>query len=120
MSEQGIRTALAEHLEAYADLTSAAARLWGAQFMRRAMGLVIALFLALLLLVVGVFVALLASWPTPWRWWVAGGLMGLLAIGVVCGIVVARGASGRKVVTPWAVLVEELGTDLRGRDRADE
>jgi uncharacterized membrane protein YqjE len=120
VSEHGLRTALAEHLDAYADLLSASSRMWGAQFARRALAFVVAAVLALLLLIVIVFIVLLVSWPTPYRWWVVGGVVALLTGGVVWGLVVARGALRQPVPAPWTLLAEELSTDLRGRGRNDE
>jgi hypothetical protein len=116
---QDLRTALAEHLDAYSDLLSASSRQWGAHFARRAVGAIVAAILAMLLLIVVVFVVLLLSWPTPWRWWVVGGVVALLCGGVAWGVAAAKGALNPPAA-PWQLLVEELATDLRGRRREDE
>jgi membrane protein YdbS with pleckstrin-like domain len=114
MSESNIRAALAEHLGAYAQLATAASRQWTAQLVRRVLALVIAAFLTWLTLLVVVFVAILASWSTPWRWWVIWGLLFLCIGSVVTGLLVARRLLRSRVAAPWTILAEEVATDLRG------
>lgn len=110
----GIRAALAEHVAAYGDVTSAAARQWGEQLLRRAVGFAVAAALGLFALLIIVFVAILASWPTPYRWWVVGGILLLFAIGITWGLASARRALDGRSPAPWTVLAEELAADLRG------
>jgi membrane protein YdbS with pleckstrin-like domain len=114
MGEPSIRAVLAEHLGAYAQLATAASRQWSAQLVRRVLALVVAAFLAWLTLLVVVFVAILASWSTPWRWWVIGGLLFLCVGSVVTGLLVARSLLRNRVAAPWTILAEEVATDLRG------
>ena len=68
MSDGGIRPALAEHLEAYGQLLTAATHSWSRQLLRRIAGLVVAAVCALFALLIAAFIAVLAGWPTPWRW----------------------------------------------------
>jgi len=114
MSEPNIRAALAEHLCAYAQLATAASRQWTAQLVRRVLVLVVAALLAWLTLLVVVFVAILASWSTPWRWWVIGALLFLCVGSVVTGLLVARRMLRTRVAAPWTILAEEVAIDLRG------
>lgn len=110
----GIRAALAEHVSAYGEVTSAAARQWSTQLLRRTVGYVAAAAFALVAMLVIVFVAILAAWPTPWRWWVVGGILLLFGAGIAWGLVTAAQAARGNAPPPWAVLAEELATDLRG------
>jgi hypothetical protein len=112
--EHGFRAALAEHLSAYGDMLSASSRLWGTQLVRRVMGFAVAATFGLFALLILVFVAILASWPTPQRWWVVGGILLLFAVGIVWGLVTAQQALRNRTDPPWTVLAEELATDLRG------
>lgn len=115
MRVHGIRAALAEHVGAYGDLLSASSRQWSTQLVRRVVGFAVAALFGLFALLILVFVAILASWPTPQRWWVVGGILLLFAIGVLWGLVTAQQALRNRVEPPWTVLAEELATDLRGR-----
>jgi uncharacterized membrane protein YqjE len=115
-----IRAALAEHVAAYGEVMSAAVRLWSEQLVRRALGFAVAAAFALFALFIIVLVAIAAAWPTPWRWWVVGGILLLLAIGVVWGLVMAQQALRDKPAPPWGVLAEELAADLRGESSQDE
>jgi hypothetical protein len=112
--EHGFRAALAEHVSGYGDLLSASSRLWSTQLARRVLGFVVAAVFGLFALVVLVFVAILASWPTPQRWWVVGGILLLLAIGIIWGLVTAQQALRNRSEPPWTVIAEELANDLRG------
>lgn len=114
MFARGIRAALAEHVTAYGDVTSAAARQWSAQLQQRALGHAVAAAFGLFALLVIVFVVILASWPTPSRWWVVGGILLLLAIGITWGLVTAQQALRNPTPPPWTVLAQELAADLRG------
>ncbi len=115
MSEPSIRSALAEHLDAYAEVTTSASRQWAAQLARRIVIFVIVASLALLTLVVGIFVAILASWNTPYRWWVAGGILVVCLLGIVAALVSAALALRTRVAPPWAILAEQVAIDLRGQ-----
>ena len=117
MSESGFRASLAEHVSAYGDLLSASSRQWSSQHVRRVLGLVVAAVFGLFALLILVFVAILASWPTPQRWWVVGGILLLFAIGILWGLVTAQQALRNRAEPPWTVLAEELATDLRGGPR---
>jgi uncharacterized membrane protein YqjE len=113
--EHGFRAALAEHVSAYGDLLSASSRLWSEQLVRRALGFAVAAIFGLFALLILVFIAILASWPTPQRWWVVGGILLLFAVGILWGLVTAQQALRKRSAPPWTVLAEELATDLRGR-----
>ena len=115
MDEPSIRSALAEHLGAYAEVTTSTSRQWASQLARRIVIYVIAASLALLTLVVGIFVAILASWNTPYRWWVAGGILVVCFLGIVAALVSAALALRTRVAPPWAILAEQLATDLSGQ-----
>ena len=117
MREHGFRAALAEHVSGYADLLSASSRLWSTQQLRRALGFMVAAVFGLFALLILVFIAILASWPTPQRWWVVGGILLLLAIGIIWGLVTAQQALRNRSEPPWTVLAEELANDLRGGSR---
>lgn len=117
MREHGFRAALAEHLSAYGDMLSASSRLWSTQLVRRVMGFAMVAIFGLFALLILVFVAILASWPTPQRWWVVGGILLLFAIGIIWGLVTAQRALHNRADPPWTVLAEELATDLRGGPR---
>ena len=116
MNVAGIRAALAGHLDAYAEVLTASSRQWTARFLRQIAGYAAAAFFALILLLIIVFVAILAAWPTPWRWWVVGGILLLFAAGITAGLVAAQRALRENVAAPWEVLAEELARDLRGPD----
>jgi hypothetical protein len=120
VSEPGIRAALAEHVSAYGDLLSASSRLWSSQLVRRAVGFAVAAIFGLFALLILVFVAILASWPTPQRWWVVGGILLLFAVGILWGLVSAQQSLRHRTEAPWTVLVGELAADLRGRPREAE
>jgi hypothetical protein len=115
VDELSIRSALAEHLGAYAEVTTSTSRQWASQLARRIVIYVIAASLALLTLVVGIFVAILASWNTPYRWWVAGGILVVCFLGIVAALVSAALALRTRVAPPWAILAEQLATDLSGQ-----
>jgi hypothetical protein len=115
VEEPSIRSALAEHLGAYAEVTTSTSRQWASQLARRIVIYVIAASLALLTLVVGIFVAILASWNTPYRWWVAGGILVVCFLGIVAALVSAALALRTRVAPPWAILAEQLATDLSGQ-----
>jgi hypothetical protein len=115
VDEPSIRSALAEHLGAYAEVTTSTSRQWASQLARRIVIYVIAASLALLTLVVGIFVAILASWNTPYRWWVAGGILVVCFLGIVAALVSAALALRTRVAPPWAILAEQLATDLSGQ-----
>jgi hypothetical protein len=114
VDEPTIRSALAEHLGAYAEVTTSTSRQWASQVARRIVIFAIAASLALLTLVVGIFVAILASWNTPYRWWVAGGILIVCLLGIVAALVSAALALRTRVAPPWAILAEQLATDLSG------
>jgi hypothetical protein len=114
MSEPSLRSALAEHLDAYAEVTSSASQQWSSQIGRRIVTFVIAASLALLTLVVGIFVAILASWDTPYRWWVAGGILVVCLLGIVAALISAALAVRTRVAPPWAILAEQVAIDLSG------
>ena len=95
MSEPNIRSALAEHLGAYAEVTSSAAHQWSTQLARRIATFVAVAILVWLALIVGIFVAILASWNTPYRWWVAGGILVVCILGIVAALF------GVSVPTAW-------------------
>jgi len=108
-----IRSALAEHLEAYAEVVSSSSRQWAAELKRRLVVFIVTAFLTLLALVVGIFVAILASWNTPYRWWVAGGILLLCVAGSLFGVFAARVALRTRNSPPWLVLADEISTELR-------
>ena len=114
MSEPNIRSALAEHLSAYAEVTNSASRQWSSQLRRRILTFAIALSLALLTLVVGIFVAILASWDTPYRWWVAGGILVVCLLGIVAALISAALAMRTHAAPPWVILAEQVAIDLSG------
>jgi len=114
MDASSIRLALAEHLDAYAEVVTSSSRQWAAELKRRILVFVIAAFFTLLTVVVGIFVAILASWNTPWRWWVAGGILLLCVLGILIGVIAAGRALRRRSSPPWIVLADELSNDLRG------
>ena len=89
MNVPNIRSALAEHLDAYAEVVSSSSRQWAAELKRRIVAFIVAAFFTLLTVVVGIFVAILASWNTPYRWWVAGGVLVLCVAGVLFGVLAA-------------------------------
>ena len=120
MNISGIRVALAGHLDAYAEVLSVATRQWLAGLLRRIAGYAAAAFFALITLLVVVFVAILAAWPTQWRWWVVGAILLLFAACITGGLVVAKRALRQNVTAPWEVLAAELATDLRGQDKPPE
>jgi len=114
MDVRNIRFALAEHLEAYSEVVSSSSRQWAAELKRRIVVLIVAAFFTLLTVVVGIFVAILASWNTPWRWWVAGGILVLCVAGILIGVVAAGRALRTRSPPPWMVLADEISNDLRG------
>jgi hypothetical protein len=114
MSEGRIRPALAEHLEAYGQLLSAATHRWSGQLVRRVLGLVVAAICGLFALLIAAFIAILAGWPTPWRWWVVAGVALPFVAGILWGIVVSNRAARESPDPPWEVLAQELAIDLRG------
>jgi len=114
MDAPNIRMALAEHLEAYAEVVSSSSRQWAAELKRRIVVFIVAAFFTLLTVVVGIFVAILASWNTPWRWWVAGGILALCVAGILIGIIAAGRALRTRSPPPWMVLADEIANDLRG------
>jgi hypothetical protein len=114
MDEPNIRSALAEHLEAYGEVVSSSSRQWAAELKRRVVIFIVAAFFTLLTVVVGIFVAILASWNTPWRWWVAGGILALCIVGVLFGVIAAGRAVRTRSTPPWMVLADEIANDLRG------
>jgi hypothetical protein len=114
MSEPNIRSALAEHVCAYAEVTSSASRQWARQLARRILMFVIVTGLSLLALVVGIFVAILSSWNTPCRWWVVGGILVACVVGIVAGLIGAARALRTRIAPPWDILADEIATDLRG------
>lgn len=109
-----IRLALAEHVGAYAEVVTSATRQWASQVARRVVSLVVAVIFAFLTLMVGIFVAILASWDTPYRWWVAGGILLLLVVGIAVGLVAAQRVLRILIAPPWAILADQLATDLSG------
>lgn len=109
-----IRSALAEHVGAYAEVATSATRQWSSQVARRVVGLVVAAIFAFLTLMVGIFVVILASWDTPYRWWVAGGILLLLVVGIAVGLVAAQRVLRTLIAPPWAIVADQLATDLRG------
>ncbi len=70
--------------------------------------------LAWLALIVGIVVAILCSWNTPYRWWVAGGILLVCILGVIAGLVGAARALRTRIAPPWTILADEIATDLRG------
>lgn len=114
MDIPGIRAALAEHIDAYAEVVSSSSRQWAAELKRRIFVFIIASFFTLLAVVVAIFVAILASWNTPWRWWVAGGILLLLVAGILIAVASLRRALRTRSSPPWMVLAEEIAHDLRG------
>jgi hypothetical protein len=115
VAEPNIRSALAEHLGAYAEVTSSATHQWAAQLARRVAAFVVVAVLAWLALIVGIVVAILCSWNTPYRWWVAGGILLICILGVVAGLVAAARALRTRIAPPWTILADEIATDLRGQ-----
>jgi hypothetical protein len=115
VNEPNIRSALAEHLRAYAAVTSSATHQWGMQLARRVFLFAIVAILASVTLVVGIVVAILASWNTPYRWWVAGGILVVCVLGIVAALVGAAAALRTRMVAPWSMLAGEIATDLRGQ-----
>ena len=120
MSKHHVRDALAEHLSAYAEVATHASRQWSRQLARRVVAQVVTAFFALLTLLVVLFVAILASWPTPYRWWVAGAILLLCVVGIVASLVVAHRTRSHRVEPPWSILAEEVATDLRGHRNAED
>jgi len=121
VSRHHVRDALAGHLSAYAEVATLASREWSRQLARRVVAQVIAAFFALLTLLVVLFIAILASWPTPYRWWVAGAILVLCVGGIVAGLIVAQRTRSHRVEPPWSILAEEVAADLRGhRDAEDD
>ena len=114
MSQPSIRSALAEHVCAYAEVTNSAARQWASQLARRIVMFFIVTCLALLALVIGIFVAILSSWNTPYRWWVVGGILVACVLGIVAGLVSAAQALRTRIAAPWNILADEIATDLGG------
>jgi len=114
MDVRNIRFALAEHLEAYSEVVSSSSKQWAAELKRRIVVLIVAAFFTLLTVVVGIFVAILASWNTPYRWWVAGGILLLGVAGVLLGILAAVRALRTRTPPPWIVLADGISSDLRG------
>jgi hypothetical protein len=113
MSKPTIRSALAEHLGAYAQLTTSVSGQWASHIGRRIMAFLIAASLALLALVVGIFVAILASWNTPYRWWVAGGILVACILGVFAALLGAARALRTNTAPPWEILAEQVAIDLQ-------
>jgi len=114
MSAGGIRPALAEHLEAYGQLLTAATQRWSVHLVRRVLAMVAIAVCGLFALLIAAFVAILAGWPTPWRWWVVAGVALPFVAGILWGIVVTNQAARANPAPPWTVLAEELAIDLRG------
>jgi hypothetical protein len=114
MDVPNIRSALAEHLEAYSEVVSSSSRQWASELKRRIVVFVVAAFFTLLTVIVGIFVAILASWNTPYRWWVAGGILVLLVAGGLFGVLAAGRALRTRSSPPWMVLADEISNDLRG------
>jgi hypothetical protein len=114
VTEPNIRSVLAEHIGAYAEVTSSASRQWATQLARRVVVFVAVAILVWLALIVGIFVAILSSWNTPWRWWIAGGILVVCVIGIVAGLIGAAVALRTRIAPPWTVLADEVATDLRG------
>jgi protein-S-isoprenylcysteine O-methyltransferase Ste14 len=114
MNQPSIRSALAEHVCAYAEVTSSASRQWARQLARRIVMFAIVTSLALLALVVGIFVAILSSWNTPYRWWVVGGILVACVLGIAAGLIGAALALRTRIAPPWDILADEIATDLRG------
>jgi protein-S-isoprenylcysteine O-methyltransferase Ste14 len=114
MNQPSIRSALAEHVCAYAEVTSSASRQWARQLARRIVMFAIVASLALLALVVGIFVAILSSWNTPYQWWVVGGILVACVLGIVAAVIGAVLALRTRIAPPWDILADEIATDLRG------
>jgi MFS family permease len=72
--------AVIRHVEAYGQLAAAAARDMRDIGRRRAMLAVVGMVLSIALVILAGATAIAAGWDTPWRWWVAAGVLAALAI----------------------------------------
>lgn len=114
MSEPNLRSAISDHINAYAEVATSASRQWASQLAQRVVMFLIVGTCAFLAFVIGSFVAILVSWNTPYRWWVAGGILLLCVAGVVGGLVAASRTLRAGIAPPWTILAEQVGADLRG------
>jgi hypothetical protein len=115
VGEPNLRSAISEHLGAYAEVATSSSRQWASQLAYRVVMFLVVGTSAFLAFVIGSFVAILVSWNTPYRWWVAGGILVLCIAGVIGGLVAASRALRTAVAPPWTILADQVATDLRGR-----
>ncbi|MEO8308153.1 MAG: hypothetical protein ABI616_08935 [Pseudomonadota bacterium] len=115
MEQSSIRAALAEHISAYGEVTTSAMHQWSTQLGRRIAAFVAVAILVWLTLIIGIFVAILATWNTPYRWWVAGGILAVCVLGIMVAMVGAARALHTRIAAPWIILADELATDLSGQ-----
>ncbi|MCU0759947.1 MAG: hypothetical protein MUF07_12230 [Steroidobacteraceae bacterium] len=110
--------AVIRHVEAYGQLAAAAAREMRDIGRRRAMLAVVGLVLSMALVILAGGTAIAAGWDTPWRWWVAAGVLAGLAIATFGCLSAAFAAMPRS--THMQALREEWQKDkawLSSRDR---
>jgi hypothetical protein len=120
VTHPSIRSALAEHLRAYAQVATCASREWTAQIVRRVVAQVIAALFAFVTLLLVLFVAILGTWQTPYRWWVVGGILLLCIGGVLFGLITAQSVRRDGIEPPWTILANEVSNDLHGFRESDD
>lgn len=109
--------AFLRHVEAYGRLAGAALRDTGGVVRRRAALLVVGLVLAIAFVTLAAATAIAAAWGSPYRWWVAAGILG--AIAIAAGMCLARGAADLPRSSHLQALRDEWqkDKDWLGRER---